>query len=412
MKSTFSVYFYLKKGDLLTGGYAPIMGRITIDGVSKQFATQLKVISEHWNQKFQQVERTYGSSAKSKEINDRLGFIKAKIEEIYDKMRKHDLYVTAEKVKNVFCGHTILEHTLMKQWEKHLENLRKAEGVTISHASVQKYQRNYNHLKKFLREEYKLSDVSLLEINHAFLTGYEYYLRTHGCNPNTAAKFMQGLHTIVIAAHKNGLIIRDPFCEFKIKLEPVDRGYLTMHEVRLIMAKKFPCKRLTQVRDIFIFSCFTGLAYIDVKKLVREKIQEGLDGQLWIMTKRGKTGTDVKEPLLGVPLAILEKYKDTDESSELSKPLLPVLSNQKMNSYLKEIGDLCGIEKNLTFHLARHTFATTITLTNGVPIETVSKMLGHTNLRTTQIYARVVNEKMGNDMAMLASKLGEIKMAL
>ena len=130
------------------------------------------------------------------------------------------------------------------------------------------------------------------------------------------------------------------------------------------------------------------------------------------MTERGKTGTDVKVPLLGVPLAILEKYKDTDESSELSKPLLPVLSNQKMNSYLKEIGDLCGIEKNLTFHLARHTFATTITLTNGVPIETVSKMLGHTNLRTTQIYARVVNEKMGNDMAMLASKLGEIKMAL
>ena len=193
------------------------------------------------------------------------------------------------------------------------------------------------------------------------------------------------------------MIIRDPFCEFKIKLEPVDRGYLTMHEVRLIMAKKFPCKRLTHVRDIFIFSCFTGLAYIDVKKLVREKIQEGLDGQLWIMIKRGKTGTDVKVPLLEVPLGILEKYKDTDESSELSKPLLPVLSNQKMNSYLKEIGDLCGIEKNLTFHCARHTFATNA-LSHGMPVESLAKMLGHSNIKTTQIYAKITDHKLNQDM--------------
>lgn len=414
MRHTFSVYYYLKKDkNLPAGSCCPIMGRISINGsVPKQFATQMKVNPKHWNQKFQQVERTYGLSAKVNEINNRLAFIKAKIEEIHDKMHKYDPYVTAEKVKKVFLGDAIYEHTLSKLWERHLEEMKKQINVTVKQPTYQKSNSNFNHLKKFLQAEYKCSDISLLEISTAFLINYENYLRRHGCNANTAAKYMQGFHTIILNAHKNGLIVGDPFSTHKIKLEPVDRGYLTMSELQSIMNRKFSCERLTHVRDIFVFSCFTGLAYIDVKKLTEEEIQEGFDGQPWIKTKRGKTGIDVRVPLLEVPLAILEKYKDTNKSLKFPRPLLPVLSNQNMNSYLKEIGDLCGIEKNLTFHLARHTFATTITLTNGVPIETVSKMLGHTNLRTTQIYARVINEKMSNDMTVLASKLGEIKMTL
>lgn len=188
-------------------------------------------------------------------------------------------------------------------------------------------------------------------------------------------------------------------------MKRVDRGYLTEKEVEKIIKKKFATDRLNNVRDIFIFSCFTGLAYIDVKNLTEDNLRTGFDGKLWIMTHRQKTDTNVNVPLLDIPLKILAKYKNNLPN----KVLLPVLSNQKMNSYLKEIGDLCGIDKNLTFHLARHTFATTITLAKGVPIETVSKMLGHTNIQTTQIYARITNSKISNDMEDLAGKLGNVE---
>ena len=172
------------------------------------------------------------------------------------------------------------------------------------------------------------------------------------------------------------------------------------------MEKSFPTKRLEQVRDIFIFSCFSGLAYIDVKNLTSDNIITSFDGSLWISTKRQKTDTSVNVPLLKIPLSIIEKYKAENLPGGT---LLPVLSNQKTNCYLKEIGDLCGIDKNLTFHLARHTFATTTTLSKGVPIETVSKMLGYTNIQTTQIYARITNEKISKDMKVLSGKLGEIE---
>ncbi|MGL4227986.1 MAG: site-specific integrase, partial [Tannerellaceae bacterium] len=180
-----------------------------------------------------------------------------------------------------------------------------------------------------------------------------------------------------------------------------DRGYLTDQEIQRILNKEFSTSRLEQVRDLFIFSCFTGLSYIDVKQLRSKDICLSFDNKPWIMTKRQKTDTPVNVPLLKIPLSILKKY----EGALPNDLLLPVLSNQKINAYLKEIADLCGIDKNLTFHIARHTFATTITLTKGVPIETVSKMLGHTNIKTTQIYARITDSKIGNDMQMLAGKL-------
>jgi site-specific recombinase XerD len=187
---------------------------------------------------------------------------------------------------------------------------------------------------------------------------------------------------IIIVAKNNGLIFKDPFANYKIRFKRVDRGYLTDQEMQIIVGKKFVSKRLEQVRDIFLFSCFTGLAYIDVKHLTTDNIRTSFDGKLWIMTHRQKTDTPVNVPLLNIPLSILKKYEGKLSNGQL----LPVLSNQKLNSYLKEIGDLCGINKNITFHMARHTFATTTTLSKGVPIETVSKMLGHTNIQTTQIF--------------------------
>ena len=211
---------------------------------------------------------------------------------------------------------------------------------------------------------------------------------------------MQFFKRIILIARNNGILIGDPFASYKIRLEKVDRGYLSEDEIKIILKKKMVSERLEQVRDVFIFSCFSGLAYVDVANLKEDNIRKSFDGNLWIITKRQKTNTDVNVPLLDIPKMILEKYKGKLPNGKV----LPIISNQKLNAYLKEIADVCGIKKNLTFHLARHTFATTTTLAKGVPIETVSKMLGHTNIETTQIYARITNNKISNDMQGLDKK--------
>ena len=237
-----------------------------------------------------------------------------------------------------------------------------------------------------------------------FIRDFEVYLLTHEkVSHNTMAKFMQFFKRIFILARNNGIIVHDPFGNYKINLKKVDRGYLSEQELNKIMKKKFTAKRLEQVRDVFIFSCFTGLSYIDVKDLTKKHLCVAFDGNIWIMTKRQKTGININVPLMDIPKKILEKYDGMLPDDKA----LPVLSNQKLNAYLKEIADLCGIDKNLTFHLARHTFATTITLSKGIPIETVSKMLGHTNIQTTQIYARITNNKISEDMQGLSEKFSE-----
>ena len=236
-----------------------------------------------------------------------------------------------------------------------------------------------------------------------FIHDFEIYMVSHAkVSHNTMSKFMGFVKKIINIAIKSDLINHNPFANYKIQFEKVDRGYLTEQELNLLIKKKFLIKRLEQVRDIFVFSCFTGLSYIDVKELSKDYIRISFDGNTWIMTKRSKSNVNVNVPLMDIPKKILEKY-----DGELPDKVLPVLSNQKMNAYLKEIADVCGITKNLTFHLARHTFATTVTLAKGIPIETVSKMLGHTNIQTTQIYARITNDKISKDMEGLSEKFNE-----
>ena len=291
-------------------------------------------------------------------------------------------------------------------FRKYTEDAKKLIGISKSKATVEKYDRCCRRLENFLSNIYNIGDIAVKDINHMFITDFENYLRTScKCGENTTAKFIQTFKTVVILAKNNGWIYSDPFANYKIRIKRVDRGYLTEQEIQTMLKKKFASKRLEQDRDIFIFSCLTGLAYIDLKNLTKEDIQIAFDGKPWIMTSRQKTDTPVRVPLLKIPQAILKKY-----DGKLPKgQLLPVLSNQKLNSYLKEIADLCGITKNVTFHLARHTFATTMTLAKGVPIETVSKMLGHTNIQTTQIYARITNDKISRDMQLLSGKLDDIE---
>jgi len=372
MKSTFKVLFYLKKGSEKRNGEVAIMARITVDGKICQFSTKQNILPENWNVK---AGKATGKAAG--QINKMLDDVKASLNHIYHEQQRRDNYVTAEKVKNEFLGHSENHATLLDLFVKHNNDVKQLIGISKSASTYQKYEVTRKHLEKFLMYKYKLSDIALQEINLMFITDFEVYLKTIGkCNSNTTAKFMQFFKRIILIARNNGIITGDPFANYKIRIQKVDIGYLTEEEIEKILKLNLVSERLEHVRDLFIFSCFCGLAYIDVTGLRKEHIRKSFDGNLWIMTKRVKTGTNVNVPLLDIPKMILNKYKNKLPNGKI----IPIISNQKLNSYLKEIADLSRIRKNLTFHQARHTFATTTTLSKGVPIETVSKMLGHTNI--------------------------------
>jgi len=376
----------------------PVMGRITVNGQAVQFGAKVEISPKLWDTK---TGKAVGKTQEVIELNGILESIKATMTKIYRELQEKETTVNAERIKNIFFGIEIQQQMLLELFQRHNEDVEKLIGISKSKATHQKYEVTRKHLTNFIKEKYNRSDVAIKEIDYIFITDFEVYLlTTAGCNANTTAKFMQFFKRIVIIAKNNGWIKADPFANYKIRIKKVDRGYLQQKEIEAIMAKKFPTKRLDQVRDIFIFSCFCGLAYIDVKNLRENNIRTSFDDKLWIMGKREKTGVSFTIPLLDIPKRILEKYKGTLPEDRI----LPVPSNQKMNAYLKEIGSVCGIEKDLTFHLARHTFAT-LTLSKGVSIESVSKMLGHTNIKTTQIYARITDAKISHDMNAFAGKV-------
>jgi site-specific recombinase XerD len=260
------------------------------------------------------------------------------------------------------------------------------------------------HVENYIKKEFKTSDIPVEEVDHKFISGFEYYLKTERkCGHNSAIKYITNFKKIIRIAFANEWIKKDPFSNWKGTLKIVDREFLSKEEIQLMIEKDLDNIRLDLVKDIFIFCCYTGLSYADVKKLSENDVVIGIDGNRWIKTNRTKTKVRSSIPILPTAEAIIEKYVEHPDVN--TKRLLPVLSNQKMNAYLKEIADLCGIHKNLTFHLARHTFATTVTLSNGVPIESVSKILGHKNLHTTQHYAKILDRKVSDDMAVLREKM-------
>lgn len=402
-KSTFKILFYVRKNQVNKDGKVNIMIRLSVNGEVSQFSSKLDIEPESWDVRF---GKAAGNSQKSRQLNSLLEDIRSSLKNHYHSIETYDALVTAEKVRNAFLGYSTKQCSLLELFKSFIEDARKLVGISKTEATLAKYDRTCRRLEEFMKAKYKITDIALKEIGYKFIKDFEMYLRTVSkCNENTTAKFMQTLRMIIILAKNNGLIFNDPFSNFKIRLKRVDRGYLTDGEIQTILEKNFVSNRLEQVRDVFIFSCFCGLSYIDIKQLKANNICTSFDGKQWIMTHRHKTDTPVNVPLLKIPLSILKKYEGKLSNGQL----LPVLSNQKLNSYLKEIADLCGIQKNITFHLARHTFATTTTLSKGVPIETVSKMLGHTNIKTTQIYARITNEKISRDMQLLSGKLEDIE---
>lgn len=401
-QSTFKILFYFRSNHVNKDGTSAIIVRVSIDGERQDWSTKLACEPERWDGK---AGKATGRSSKSFEINNRLQDIQTILtNHFYDIQRRHG-FVTAEMVRNAYMGITQREESLLKLYEQHLEDTKKLVGLSKADPTYRKYERMYRRVVEFMKKKYNITDIPLREIKYQFIVDLEFFLRTeYGYSQNTTYKCMKFFKQVINKAIRAGLITVDPFNGYKISVQRVDRGFLSEDDLKKMMEKEFASKRLEQVRDIFVFACFSGLAYIDLANLRVDNIQKMFDGRLWIVTHRQKTNTKVTVPLLTPAIKILKKY----EGKYLDGQLLPIINNQKLNCYLKEIADICGIEKNLTFHLARHTFATTMTLGKGVPIESVSKMLGHTNIQTTQIYARITNEKISHDMENLAKNLGDL----
>ena len=367
-------------------------------------STGISVKSSQWDK---EKERIKGRTTEALNTNLQLDNIASGLQSIFRRIEMSDV-VSLERIKSEFLGKKEEINTLMQLFEKHNGDVAKQVGVSVGKATLQKYNVCKRHFSEFLEKQYKRSDLKLTELTYVVIREFDWYLRTEvGQNPNTATKTMKTFKTITLLGQKMGVLLHDPFMNHRFHIEPVNRGFLTDEEILCIAHKQINIPRLELIRDIFIFSCFTGLAYIDVSNLTPDHIVTLGDKQ-WIMTQRQKTSVETNVLLLDIPKAIIAKYGG---KTYRNGKLFPMLTNQKTNSYLKEIADICGIKKNLTFHLARHTFAT-MSLSKGVPMESVSKMLGHTNIRTTQIYARITNKKIEHDMEELADKLDKFNVFL
>lgn len=403
MKNTFNISFFIRK-NRGSASERPIFVRINLNGKRADFSSQLKIQEKSWdsNKSFPRK-----NTLPLKRTCSQLEEIRMRLISIYQEQKLINPNLSAKNVKEVFFGvKAETDNFLSDLLKYHKEKMKN----TLAPGTLKNYGATENYLKRFLAAKHKSDNIKLKDITSKFVFDFEYYLRTskpidhhNPLSNNGVMKHMERFKKLINLALKIEWIEKNPFRNFTPKFDRVEREFLTEAELTKIKEKDFG-RRLEQVRDIFVFSCYTGLSFIDVANLSEENIIVGMDGEKWISTHRQKTFNKVFLPLLPQAEAILEKYKDNPQAQHRGV-LLPAASNQKTNAYLKEIADICEIKKKLTFHIARHTFATTVTLTNGVPMETVSKMLGHTKLSTTQIYAKVVENKIGTDMAALKEKL-------
>jgi site-specific recombinase XerD len=403
MNTKLSILFFVKRTKTNVKGLLPIFIRVTVNGERIEFTTKRFTTPEKWSV---EGNRMKGTSVESKSTNSYLDALKAKVYDYQQQLIREDEPVNVENMRNKIMGIDKRSHMLIGIFQQHNDEIKALIGKDYAAATHVRYETSLKHTADFLKWKYKLSDIDIRKIDHEFITSYEFYLKSVcNCCQNTTSKYIKNFGKIIRICIANGWLDKNPFINYKGKIVEVERAFLSMEEIETMLNKVFVSDRLNLVKDIFLFSCFTGLAYSDVKKLSRKNIAIGVDGDRWIYINRTKTDTRSNIPILPIASFLLEKYEDHPQVVNQEK-LLPILSNQKMNSYLKEIADACEINKELTFHIARHTFATTVTLSNGVPIESVSKMLGHKNLKTTQHYAKILDLKVSNDMQILKEKFG------
>ncbi|HEX9825385.1 MAG TPA: site-specific integrase [Flavobacteriaceae bacterium] len=401
--TTFSILFWLKLSKS-SNGKAPLYARITVNGQRAEISLKRKVTIEQW---CPIKSRMKGTKEESRVLNNFIDQVSSEIYQTNNELKSEEKFITANTIKARYLKEDQQNFTMNDIIAYHNEDMlgKLKQGTQKNYYTTQAY------IAEFLTTKYKVTNIYLKQLDYNFILKFEAYLKAHKptdhhkpMGNNTVMKHIERFRKMITLAYKLDWIEKDPFISFDAKFDKVERNFLNESELYAIEEKHFTIERLCFVRDMFVFACYTGLSYIDAISLEPSDILHGIDGELWIITNRIKTDNPLKIPILPKALELINKYKKHPKSLA-NATVFPKISNQKLNSYLKEIADLCEIRKNLTFHLARHTFATTITLTNGVPMETVSKLLGHTRISTTQIYAKVIERKVSDDMILLKDKL-------
>jgi site-specific recombinase XerD len=402
--NTFGIQFVIRLSKQKKDDPATVFARISVNGRRCEISLKKKVNPQNWDDA---KGKARGTKDEIRKLNEHIERVRTLIADGYHQLVQQKKAVTVDAVKSLFLGEDDNEITLIKLGEYHNTEMKDklADGTMKNYYTTQKY------IVKFLKDKYHRNDISLAELNYKFILDFETFLSKHQpkdhqkpLHNNGIMKHIERLCKMVNMAITMDWIAKDPFAKYKQHFDKVERFYLTKEELLAIEKKKFTIERLQTVKDLFLFSCYTGLAYIDTMNLTAGNIVKGIDGNDWLITSRQKTDTDVRIPLLPQAEELIKKYHNHPKAVNYGT-LFPIISNQKMNAYLKEIADLCNINKAITFHIARHTFATTVTLSNGVPIESVSKMLGHTTIRSTQVYAKVVEQKLSEDMQNLKKRM-------
>lgn len=396
-RSTFSVAFYVRKTRTNKHGEAAITIRVTVDGRRADIAAKKMIDPKLWDTVR---GKAYERTPLTKELNMYLDSIRAKLIRIHRDMEQDGVeFITAQAVVDRFQGKDKPErHTILEVFREHNEKCRALSGIDMSPATVERYETSLKHTREFIQHTYGKDDFYLDEMSRQFIEDYEFYLKTvRKCNHNSTTKYLKNFKKITRIAINKEWLKKDPFADIRFSLQPVERDFLEKHEIEKVLNKDIKIERLAQVRDIFIFCCFTGLAFSDVKQLTKDHISIDVHGNKWIRKPRQKTKNMCNVPLLDIPVKLIEKYEDHPQC-QAKGVLLPVLCNQKMNAYIKEIIDLCGINKDVTTHTGRHTFATYM-LANGVSIESVAKMLGHSDTKMTRHYAKVLDQTILNEVS-------------
>ncbi len=408
-RSTFNVLFYIKRSQPKKNGQCPVMGRITIDKQAVQFSCKFDVDPQIWDV---EAGRASGRSEQARDANRLLDKIGASLTEHYREIVNRDGYVSAEKVKNAYLGMDMRCETLLKVFERNNADYEKMyQSGSRGWRTLYKYQHVYNLTVEFIQHRYNRTDIALKEIQPAFITDFEFFLRTEkGIGTTTIWGYVKPLKKMIATAIHNGWLSRDPFFGYSIAPDVADRGFLTKDEIKAMMEHQFPNTKTGSkkelVRDMFIFCVFTGFAFTDMQSLTIDNLQSTFDDKhKWLVKRRDKTGVESTVPLLDIPAKILDKYRGLAPGNKL----LPVPCYPNAKNIIKRVAKDCGITKNVTWHQSRHTYATEICLSNGVPIESLAKMMGHTDIKTTQIYAKITHEKLSRDADLLANRINCIE---
>lgn len=393
MSSTVRILFLARRTKLNKDGLSTINIRITIDGKSVEFSTKIFVDPNLWNPKSGRMD---GKSKTAIEINNSLNAMLARLKIKHREILDQSGYVTAVELRDVFLNKIGLHYKLLELFEEKILQKMSLKGTKIKAVTIDNYIRTKNRLEEFVKIKYNKEDVAIQAVDNGFITGFESFLRIQYKNDdNTVVNSLRRLKQITNEAFRKRFINSDPFEGIKLSSKRGKRYYLNENELKRIISEDFISETLNEVRDLFIFCCFTGLGYADVSNLEEGDIREKDKGEKYLLVTRIKSGIEAYIPLLAVPLAILDKYRIKKQATG---ELLPIRHCQNLNTYLKKIANICNINKKLTTHVARHTFAT-LMLTKGISMESVSKMLGHTDIKTTQIYAQILNEKVDNEIS-------------